>query len=591
MEQYSGWGWTLQQWLAADHRQRLLALSQVVAHLQEEDPVWISILPVDRLPEALAAADPMAPLYGIPFAVKDNIDAAGWYTTAGCPAFATLAEHDATAVAQLRAAGAILVGKTNMDQFATGLVGVRSPYGVPENPFDSTAIPGGSSSGSAVAVSRGWVPLALGTDTAGSGRVPAACCNVVGLKPSLGRMSTQGVVPACRSLDCVSIFAHTVGDAWTALQCCQGFDPQDPYSRPIGDEGAVARIPQRLGIPDSPEWFGDAAAAAAWEDALEQWQALGVELIPISFASMRELAQLLYEGAWVAERRAAVGDFFVSNAEDIHPVVRGIIAGGDAHSAVDAFTCEYRRQALKRAIHGHFSQVDAFLVPTAPRFPSVAQVEADPVGVNAQMGTWTNFVNLADCCALAVPAGLRSDGLPAGVTLIAPAWHDAAIAELGRRWCQRLAPPLGATGLPYVDPCEDICTPAPCLSLAVVGAHLSGQPLNYQLTDRGATLRNSTTTSPHYHLYALPDSNPAKPGLCRSSSGGHPISVEIWDMDAVSFAEIVAAIPAPLGIGSIELADGSWVQGFLCEAWALEQAKDISAAGGWREWLSQQQPS
>src|SRR5690606_18197914 len=417
---------------------------------------------------------------------------AGIPTTAACPAFSYVADADATSVARLRAAGAIVLAKTNLDQFATGLVGTRSPYGPVPNSFNPDYVSGGSSSGSAVAVASGLFPFSLGTDTAGSGRVPAGFNNIVGLKPTKGRFSTLGVVPACRSLDCVSIFALSVSDAEAVAVVTEGFDAEDPYSRIQPAAAQYFSTRPRLGIPASLPWLDDAGYEAAWHSSLQQMQDLGAELVPIDFTPMKNLALLLYGGPWVAERHAAVAEFMSQHAEKMNPVVRGIIEQARNFSATDAYRAEYRRAALARDIQTLLASVDALLVPTAPRLPSIAQVEADPVAVNSQLGTWTNFVNLADCSALALPAGFCADDRPFGITLIAPAWQDAAFATFGKRWQSALALPLGATGrtLPAQTPSTQ--TPPGYVRLAVVGAHLTGMPLNGQLQERKALFVEST---------------------------------------------------------------------------------------------------
>jgi allophanate hydrolase len=582
-------GWTISQWREQIQREpdslRGL-LQQLRSSIDNRDNAWIHIASVESLDEQLDALNGATdlPLYGVPFAVKDNIDVAGMPTTAACPAFAYIPEHDALSVAKLKASGAIVIGKTNLDQFATGLVGTRSPYGAVPNSFDPAYVSGGSSSGSAVAVAKGLVPFSLGTDTAGSGRVPASFNNIIGLKPTKGRFSTRGVVPACRSLDCVSIFALTLDDAETLAGLLEGFDPEDPYSRPASPARYFVGKP-RFGVPASVEWFGDTASEQAWNASLEAMRQKGVELVPIDFGPMFSLAQLLYGGPWVAERYAAVGEFIAEHAEDTHPVVRSIIQQAEHFSAADAFQAEYRRAALVRTIHARMAGVDALLVPTAPRLPTVAQVEADPVVVNSQLGTFTNFVNLADCCALALPAQLRPDGLPFGITLIAPAWQDAALAEFGRRWLNARQLPLGATGRPLPPEAERQSGPPPgYVRLAVVGAHLSGMPLNYQLTERQARLVESTFTADTYKLYALPNTVPPKPGLVRSEEGAE-IIVELWDVPLSEFGSFVALVPPPLGIGSLTLHDGRVVKGFICEGSAVNGAKDITHLGGWRAYI------
>lgn len=585
-------GWTLDAWREA-YRQGLNPADLLIplrAELDPSDPAFTHVVSAAELAEQLAHLATLAkpedlPLYGIPCVIKDNIDVRGLPTTAACPAFAHLAETDATSVAQLRAAGAIVLAKTNLDQFATGLVGTRSPYGAVPNSFNSAYISGGSSSGSAVAVARGLVPFSLGTDTAGSGRVPAGFNNLVGLKPTRGRFSTTGVVPACRSLDCVSIFALSVADAECVAAVLESFDPADGFSRPA--EPALRYIPAmpRFGIPSLLPWFGDEQAAGAWQASLDRLQAMGCELVELDFTPMQQLAQLLYQGPWVAERYAAIAEFIETQPDEMNEVVRGIISKGADFSAADAYRAEYRRADLVRAIHALMAQVDALLVPTAPRHPTFVDVAADPVGVNSQLGTWTNFVNLADCSALALPAGLRGDGLPFGITLIGAAWQDAALADFGRRWQQAYPWQAGALGGSLPVPQQPDQAPPGHLRLAVVGAHLSGMPLNWQLTERHARFVESTCTADCYRLYALPNTTPPKPGLVRAQSGA-PIAVELWDVPLKLFGSFVALIPAPLGIGTLTLGDGREVKGFICEGAAVEGATDITHLGGWRAYIA-----
>lgn len=586
-------GWTLQDWLDA-YRSGSLQPQDVLmalrATLDPQDPAWIHIVSEEELQVQLQTLATLGsaqqlPLYGVPFAVKDNIDVAGLPTTAACPAFARIAEQDAGCVARLRAAGAIVLGKTNLDQFATGLVGTRSPYGAVPNTFSARHVSGGSSSGSASVVARGLLPFSLGTDTAGSGRVPAAFNNLVGLKPTRGRFSTAGVLPACRSLDCVSIFSLNVADAAQLASLLEAQDPLDPYSRSRPAAARCLSQPARLGIPGELPWFGDQASAEAWEKTLERLRGVGVQLEEVDFSPMRELADLLYNGPWVAERHAAIADFMASQAEQMNPVVRGIIARAGVFTATDAWLAEYRRAELAQRIAERMNGLDALLVPSAPRLPTLMAVEDDPVGVNSQLGTWTNFVNLADCCALALPAGLRSDGLPFGITLIAPAWQDSALIEFGQ-WWQGIQPwSRGATGLPLPAPSNTCQVPDGHVRLAVVGAHLRGMPLNSQLIERHARFVEATFTAACYRLYALPNTVPPKPGLIRSSQGA-PIAVELWDVPLQHFGSFVALIPAPLGIGTLSLADGREVKGFICEGAAIEGATDITALGGWRAYIA-----
>ncbi len=401
------------------------------------DPgIFLHCLPQETARAAAAtlpAFDPERfPLWGLPFAIKDNIDLAGAPTTASCPAFTYHAERSATVVERLQAAGAILIGKTNLDQFATGLVGVRTPFPAPLNPFDPERVPGGSSSGSAVAVSRGCVTFSLGTDTAGSGRIPAAFNNLVGLKPSLGALSTRGVVPACRTLDCVSIFALDVADAKAVFTAAAAYDDEDPYSRSVSQSD---RPIHRVAIPRDEDllFFGDAAMEAAWRSARGLLEGQALSLSRINLEPFFAVAQMLYAGPWVAERRAAVGALMSETPDALYPVTRTILQAADKFSAVDCFNAFYKLADLRRACVRAFEGIDAIVVPTAPIFPTLADLEADPIGPNSRLGTYTNFVNLLDLAAIAVPGPARPDGLPAGLTLIGRAGTDLALADLAAR--------------------------------------------------------------------------------------------------------------------------------------------------------------
>ena len=542
------------------------------------DSVWIHLVPLDDALGQLEVAAQrrraggVLPLFGVPFAIKDNIDVAGQPTTAGCPTFAYKPEATATVVQWLQAAGAILVGKTNLDQFATGLTGTRTPYGALSSVFDPDYIAGGSSSGSAVAVAARLVAFALGTDTAGSGRVPAAFNGIVGVKPTRGLLSTAGVVPACRSLDCVSVLAHTVEDAARVLEVARGPDPEDPYSREAVGPPPALGAEFRFGAPRRAqrEFFGDEAAAALYERALDRLESLGGRRVEIDLAPFRAAADLLYEGPWVAERLASIRPFFDAHPEDVHPVVRAIIGRASPLSAVDVFQGMYRLEALRRAAGAQWAGMDVLVLPTTPTIYRLRAIEGDPVRLNGNLGYYTNFVNLLDCCAVAVPAGLRPSGLPFGISLIAPAFHDEMLCALGMRWQGETgpAPPVVSRGRP--------------VKLAVVGAHLSGQPLNRELTDRDGRLVRTCRTAPEYRLYALSGATP-KPGLVRVADGrGAAIEVEVWELAEAEFGGFVAAVPAPLAIGTVALEDGEAVKGFVCEAHAVQGALDISAWGGWR---------
>jgi len=537
-----------------------------------DDHVWLHRPPLEELLTS-APTDPTLPLFGVPFAVKDNIDVAGWPTTAACPAYSYIATADAPVVARLRAAGAIPIGKTNLDQFATGLVGTRTPYGACRSVFHADYISGGSSSGSAVAVAAGEVAFSLGTDTAGSGRVPAAFNGLVGLKPTVGALSSRGVVPACRSLDCVSIFAHSVADASTLHAIAEGFDAADPYSRqrPLGDTPQPTTV--RLGVlPASQrEFFDNTESAALYAAAIERCAALGHTIVEIDYAPFRDTAQLLYSGPRVAERSAGVGDFLAKNPDAFHPVTRGIIERAGKWTAAEGYRAEYELQRLRRLAEAEWQKMDTLLLPTAPGIYRVDDVLAEPLELNTQLGAYTNFVNLLDCAALAVPAGFGPSGLPFGVTFIAPAWSDRFLAQLGAAFVNEPTPFSTNSGV----------------LLAVVGAHLSEQPLNHQLTSRGAVLRRTCRTAPNYRLYALPNTKPAKPGLRRTPGFTGPgIELEVWELSTRAFGSFVAETPAPMGIGTVELEDGTTVKGFLCEPCALEGADDITAYGGWRAYLA-----
>jgi allophanate hydrolase len=542
------------------------------------DPaLFIAIRPK---PEVLAIAERMQasgpegkPLYGVPFVVKDNIDVAGLPTTAACPAFAYHPAKSAFVVERLERAGAIVIGKTNLDQFATGLVGVRSPYGIPRNALRADLIPGGSSSGSATAVGAGLVPFSLGTDTAGSGRVPAAFNGIVGLKPSLGALSTSGVVPACRTLDTISIFARDVADAFAVYQEAWAFDERDAYGRSFPPP-ALSAFPSgfRLGVPrpDQRQFFDDSDASAAFSRDLQLIESLGARIVEFDFEPFAEVARALYEGPWVAERYAATKPLIESNPDALLPVTRAIIEGARKFDAVAAFEAFYRLADQKRKTSRVWSEFDAMVVPTAPRLYTIAEVEADPIRLNSRLGTYTNFVNLLDLCAIAVPSGTRGDGLPSSVTLIAPARADGVIAGVAaaiesRSGASASAPPQTSSRATDAR-----------IEIAVVGAHLSGLPLNHELIELGASFSREVETTLEYRLFALPGSSPPKPGLLRVGEGdGAAIKAEVWTLDLADFGAFVAKIPAPLGIGTIRFKDSDSVKGFLVEAEAVKTAEDI----------------
>lgn len=535
-----------------------------------ERPIWISTFAPEQVHAQLDAADPAGPLYGVPFAVKDNIDVAGLPTTAACPDFSYLPVRNAPVVERLLQAGAIVIGKTNLDQFATGLVGTRTPYGACSSVFDSRYISGGSSSGSAVAVAKGQVAFSLGTDTAGSGRIPAAFNALVGLKPTRGVLSTRGVVPACRSLDCVSLFARNVADAELLFEVCAAFDADDAYSREREAVAGLGDARLRVAVPraEDLEFFGDSESAELFAAAVGRVEAWGAEIVSLDYSPFREAAALLYAGPWVAERLTTVAALLESKPDAIHPVVRAICEGGRNFSAAQGFLAQYRLGELRLRARATMAECDALLLPTAPSHYTIEELLENPVELNSRLGTYTNFVNLLDLSALAVPAGFKKSGLPFGVTFMGPAFHDRRLTELGRRF----------TGEPEAVAQAN----AGCVWLAVAGAHLSGQPLNHELLTRGARRVKTTRTASEYRLYAL-DTVPPKPGLVHvPSETAHAIEVEVWELTERGFGDFVAHVPAPMTIGTTRLADGSLVKGFSCEPHALGGARDISQFGGWR---------
>jgi allophanate hydrolase len=569
---------------AREALERIQAYDAVQAHAWIERPAAEAVLARAREVDARVAAGEVLPLAGVPFAVKDNIDVAGVPTTAACPAFAYRPEVSATVVARLEAAGAIMMGKTNLDQFATGLVGARSPYGAPGCVFNRTYVSGGSSAGSAVAVGAGLVAFALGTDTAGSGRVPASFNNLVGLKPTKGRWSTSGLIPACRSLDCITVFAADVAGAALVDQVAAGFDAEDPYSR--REPRDVAAIPDAFcfGVPraDQQVFLGDARSEALFAGAVERFKAMGGTPVEVDIEPFLAAARMLYSGPWVAERTAAVEDLLRTNPGAIHPVVRAILQGGVGYSAVDAFKAQYQLQAFARVAEQLWEGVHTLLLPTAPTIYRIAEVLAEPVALNANLGLYTNFVNLLDMSAIAVPAGFRDNGTGFGVTLIGPAFADSALLDLARRY-EEIAPmpdspPLDLEGRPET------------VRLAVVGAHLAGMPLHWQLTSREARLVARTRTAPAYRLYAMANSTPPKPALVHAGEGAS-IEVEVYELPVAAFGSFVVEVPAPLAIGTVTLEDGSQVKGFVAEPRAIAGAEDITALGGWRAYMARKQPA
>ena len=557
-------------------------LARCAAYDAHQPQVWIAraepetLRAAARAIDARIAAGERLPLAGVPYAAKDNIDVLGFETTAACPAFAYRPERSASVIEKLETAGAICVGKTNLDQFATGLVGTRSPYGIPRNAYNRDYVSGGSSSGSAVAVAAGLVAFALGTDTAGSGRVPAAFNHLVGLKPSKGRWSTRGLVPACRSLDCITVFTDALEDAALVDAVLAGFDPEDAWSRPLADVPLTAK---RIGVPHKAQrqFFGDVEAEYLYDRALAVL-AQECELVEIDIDPLLEAAQLLYGGPWVAERTAAVEGMLESNPLAIDPVVREVIAPGAAMKATELWNGIYRLAELARAAGAMWGEVDALAFPTTGTTYRVAELLEAPVALNSNLGRYTNFVNLLDMAAIAVPAGVKSNKTGFGITLIGPAHSDKALIALAGAYLSVAA----LKPLPPLDLGDRMDT----VKLAVVGAHLEGMPLHWQLTSRGASFVGAATTAPAYRLYAMADSVPPKPALVHVGEGGAEIALEVYELGLAEFGSFVAEVPPPLAIGTVQLADGSSVKGFVAEPRALDGAEDITRLGGWRAYIA-----
>jgi allophanate hydrolase len=556
-------------------------LARLAAYDAVQPQIWISrtapddLLAAARAVDARIAVGETLPLAGVPYAAKDNIDVAGFMTTAGCPAFAYRPAASAGVVERLDAAGAICVGKTNLDQFATGLVGTRSPYGIPRNAYNLAYVSGGSSSGSAVAVAAGLVAFALGTDTAGSGRVPAAFNHLVGFKPSKGRWSTRGLVPACRTLDCISVLADTAADARLVDEIVAGLDPVDPWSKPLADRPLR---PERIGVPrrDQRMWFGDSESEYLYDRALDKLAAIA-RIVEIDLAPLQEAAQLLYGGPWVAERAAALAGMLATDPNAVDETVRAVVEPGASISAVGLFNGIYRLAELKRQTDELWEDTDLLAFPTTGTTYRVAEVLAAPIALNSNLGFYTNFVNLLDMAAVAVPAGTRSNGTGFGVTLIGPADSDLGLLAVAERY-------LAAADLPHLPPL-DMEGRMESVKLAVVGAHLKDMPLHWQLTSRNATFVGAFETAPTYRLYAMADSVPPKPALVHSDDGA-AIAIEVYELDVAAFGSFVAEVPPPLAIGTVTLGDGSSVKGFVAEPRALTGAEDITPLGGWRAYMS-----
>jgi allophanate hydrolase len=562
-------------------------ITDVLARLAIYDKVqpqaWISrpdaaaLLAAATAIDARIAAGEQLPLAGVPFAAKDNIDVAGLDTTAACPSFAYRPTVSATVVERLQNAGAICIGKTNLDQFATGLNGSRSPHGAPRNVYNLAYVSGGSSSGSAVAVAAGLVAFALGTDTAGSGRVPAAFNHLIGLKPSRGRWSNTGVVPACKTLDCVTVLASTIADAALVDGIVAGFDPADPYSRPLPD---TPRPTRHIGVPLPHQrlWFGDLQSERLFDAALATLAAQGADLIDVDIAPLNEAAQLLYGGPWVAERTAALEKIIAADPPDFDATVREVVSAGLDMRAVDLWNGIYRLADLRRIADQMWDDIDMLCLPTTGTTYRLAEMRAAPIALNSALGAYTNFVNLLDMAAIAVPAGARDNGTGFGITFIAPAGTDRALLSAGQAW-------LAAADLPALPPL-DLEGRMQTVKLAVVGAHLKDMPLHWQLNSREAKFVEATYTAPAYKLYAMANSTPPKPALVHAGNGGSAIAVEVYELDVAAFGSFVVDVPPPLAIGTVTLADGSQVKGFVAEPRALDGSEDITTLGGWRAYIA-----
>lgn len=591
--------------LLSAYQDNSLTPEQVINHILSKSEklsdhnIWITLLNKEQIQPYLGRLEGQTPdslpLYGIPFAIKDNIDLADVPTTAACPEYRYVPQQSAFVVEMLINAGAIPIGKTNMDQFATGLVGTRSPepWGPCRNAFNKEYISGGSSSGSAVAVSLGLVSFSLGTDTAGSGRVPAMNNNLVGLKASKGLVSAGGVIPACRSLDCVTIFALNVDDANTVFEQAAVYDAKDDYARPnsfINNHRHYGVEQQSFcfAVPKSDQlaFFGNSDAEKLFKDACQKLVAMGGQQIEIDFSPFLEAARLLYEGPWVTERYVAIEELINTKPESLLPVIKTIIGSGKEKMASDAYRAFYQLQHYKQQTDVIMSAVDMLVTPTAGTIYTIEEVNADPIQLNSNVGYYTNYMNLLDYMAVAVPAGFMSNGLPFGISLVGQAFDDRKILSFARQWQQLMNLPMGNTGAMFEPAVIASARPStPHIDVVVCGAHLNGFPLNWQLTERGAELLESTSTSEHYRLYALPGDGVKRPGLFRDSENGKAIKVEVWRLPAENFGSFVADIPAPLGIGKVELASGRWLSGFICEAHAQEGAEEITHLGGWAKYI------
>lgn len=575
-------------------------LDVIRSHFHEaKDPAWICVASDSNISKQLSNLELLVkektitnlPLYGIPFAIKDNIDALDWETTAACPDFTFDPKKNATVVQKLIDAGAILIGKTNLDQFATGLVGTRSPYGAVPNTFNPTYVSGGSSSGSASVVARGLVCFSLGTDTAGSGRIPAAFNNIVGTKPTPGLVSTEGVFPACKSIDCVSIMTLTAADADIVLDVMKSTEldrVKEAQFHPIPKLVSSFRRPTRIGIPISCQFLDDGQYQNAFAKAVENAKGLNVELVQVDIDPFVKAGKLLYDGPWVSERFAVTEDFLKTNPDSFDPSVKQIIQSGASYTAAQGFRAIYQLKELEIEAKKAWAKCDVILVPSAPNHPTLDDLKNHPILKNSELGMYTNYVNLMRLCAVAVPAGFTDKGMPFGITLIAQEGSDTALLKLAAQWQILFGLSLGKSDVKATHAELTIGgNNKDIIEIAVVGAHLQGMSLHSQLTERHAHLIKSCKSAKSYRLFALPNTTPPKPGLVKSKSNGAAIDLEVYAMPASEVGSFLGLIPAPLGLGNIELDDGTWVKGFICEPYAIEGAKDISDLGGWRAYMHQ----
>lgn len=551
-------------------------IQEIISRVQADSAmnIWITPPTIEALEPYLARLEETElrglPLWGIPFAIKDNIDVAQVATTAACPAYSYEPTEHATVVRRMIDAGAIPLGKTNLDQFATGLVGVRSPYGETHNALRAELISGGSSSGSAVAVARGHAAFSFGTDTAGSGRVPAALNNLVGYKPSLGAWPTKGVVPACASLDCVNVFAHSLEDALKVDAYARGLDASDHWSRSL--ERSASRLPQKVYLPvDPPQFFGPYAAeySDAWDAAVDRITKLDLPIAYIDYELFGRTAALLYDGPWVAERWASLSEFVEANPEAVFGTTEQILRSGasEKQTAASVFKAMHELQQYKLAARKLLDNA-VMIMPTCGGTYLRDQVRLDPIGTNSNMGRYTNHCNLLDLCAVAIPAGEAAPALPFGITLFALAEEEALVSGTAEMIIHgRIAP--------VSSPKQGM------IPVAVCGLHMRGFPLEKQMQEHGAQFVREAATAAKYAMVKLATA-PPKPGLIKRQEGGHAFQLEVWEMPAAAFGTFAALIPAPLGIGKVELADGTLIPGFICEGYAEQDAEDISAYGGWR---------